>query len=99
MPGHLRNFRNQLHGAGGGTNHADSFPFERDRMIPARGVERGASEGIAAGNVGEFGPVQLAQRNNKRFSFELSAGFGPDMPPAAAFLPASGLGTIAGAQM
>ena len=64
--GPRRDLRGELHRAGAGADHRDARAVDGRVVVPLRGVERHAREGVEPGDLGEVRPVELADRAHHR---------------------------------
>jgi len=64
----------ELHRAGTGADHRDARAVDRRVVIPLRGVERDAFEGVDAGDLGEVRAVELTDRAHDRVGDERLLG-------------------------
>ncbi|GIW17245.1 MAG: hypothetical protein KatS3mg064_0402 [Tepidiforma sp.] len=60
LAGNLRHLGDELRRARAGADDRDALASEVDRMVPARGVELRTAEPLEPADIGNLGPVQLA---------------------------------------
>ena len=65
-----RDLGDELDRARAGADHRDALAPQVDVVVPARRVERRTGERVAAGDVGEARPVQLADRADDRVGLD-----------------------------
>src|ERR1700688_4068264 len=94
-----RDFRNELHRAGGGADHAYALPGEIDAVIPIRRMERRTGEAAPARDIRELRAVELPERRHQSAGLAHFAGRGCNPPQRARIVPPRGGNALPKPQM